>query len=150
VIHNAGDQRIELITHPEVGETNVVQRCGDHTTHQLNGPPPSGPVHHGQRHHQQTHHDQDEGQWEDEGIRYAHGLVVQKSQHGQGPQDPEGAGDLQEGGRLQVTPGVNLEDQHMVDPGLLPSGHIGRHVEVEDHPGEGTAVQAHQTRGIVL
>lgn len=149
MVHQAVDQRVELVAHPEVGEAHVVQRRRDHAAQQLDGPPAGRPVEDGQRHHQQARHRQDEGQREDEGVGQAQGVVVEEAQHGQRPQDAEDAGDLQEARRLQVAPRVDLEDQDMVDARPLPAGHVGRHVQVEDEPGERAAVETHE-RGRVL
>lgn len=48
-----------------------------------------------------------------------------------------------------MAPRINLKDQDMIDASPLPSGHVGGHEEVEDHPGEGSAIETHKARCIV-
>lgn len=110
VIGHAGDQRVHLVAHPEVGEPHVVQRGRHHTTHQPHRPPARGPVHDGQRIDQQRDHDQRQRQREDERVLHIDQIVEEEPQYRQRPQQAKGAGDLQECRRLQMAARVNLKD----------------------------------------
>lgn len=59
--------------------------------------------------------------------RYVQRLAVQEYQRRAGPHQPENGGQLHDVLLGEVVPGVQLEDEHVVDAGRAPAVHVDAH-----------------------